>query len=251
MGHDIKWHHCFSGIPLLTSAQSKQKFQFSGGFQTGLFFLKRITQHNNNKHLGNVCLQVCLYLPRSHRILPKLFAWLFWAIRQHAVSIVLPAIIFCAGFLMQSLACLGKSQRLSSCSGLTSSLLGMPVNALTTATEQLTRAVIQKTADSKGILQFMTVSITSSKNMIALNRWMCLQHNLMCQLLEDSHTSRTGTVLRVLPRPTGATFLCEGIKCCIVHIWSIYQNSRRNSVLFIWHETIPDHTAYCFLGRSH
>lgn len=61
-----------SVIPLLTIAQRKRKCQFSGGFQTGLFLLQRNTQHNNNKHLGSICLQVCLYLPRSYRILPKL-----------------------------------------------------------------------------------------------------------------------------------------------------------------------------------
>lgn len=254
MGLDIKWHHCFSGpsgIPLLTAAQSKQKFQFSGGFQTGLFFLKRITQHNNNKHLGSVCLQVCLYLPRSYRILPKLFAWLFWAIRQHAVSIVLPTIIFCVGFLLQSLAWLGKSQRLGLCSGLTSSLLGMPVNALTTATEQLTRAVIQKTADSKrdiaahDSVHYLIQEHDNLEQMDVLTTQSCVLASS-----GQSH-SQNRNCAEGPAKANRGSFSMQGRKMLQSPHLEHLPNSRRNNVLFIWQETIPDHTAYCFLGHSH
>jgi len=54
-----------------------------------------------------------------------------------AISVVLPTTVPYAGLLVQSLACLGQSQRVDSSSDLTSTLQWMPVNALTPATEQL------------------------------------------------------------------------------------------------------------------
>lgn len=93
--------------------------------------------------------------------------WLF-----QATSVVLPTTVACAGLLVQSLACLGQSQRLDSCSDSTSSLQWMPVNALTPATKQLTRAFIWKRADRKGVLYLLKVAITLYKNAAALERWM-------------------------------------------------------------------------------
>lgn len=186
--------------------------------------------------------------PLDHtKFFQSCLCWLF-----QGISIVLPATVPCAGLLTQSLACLGQSQRLDSCSDLTSPLQQMPVNALTPATEKLTKLLFGRELIARGHCISWKCQSPCTR-MQELWRGGCSQHNVSFLRTVQGHTSRTGTVLRDLPRPVRAAFLDKGTECCRTLIWSSCQSSSRNTAVLIWQKTLqqPDHTACCVSGHSH